>query len=796
MQTFLDGSLPDNKTIVDTMSRKAFEVESIEETGDDSLFEIKVLPNRVADAFSLSGMAKELSALFDLKVKPPVATQDLLKDYKQKNEYVEIIEQADEGKVKLRMNKPVLVFTGLKVKFDNSVETPEWIKDILIKSGGRSINLLVDVTNLILFSFGQPAHVFDFEKLQGKIITRFAKDGEELELLDGKKVKLNTSDYVIADEGRALSLAGIKGGKSAEVDKNTKVGFFEMANFNPTMIRKTSQRLGIRTDASKIFENGISTTVTNNALAILIATLKELDPKCEIEFIVQKNMVVKKGYKVGVKLENVNSYAGREFSFEEVKKLLDKQNFQSEHIVVKDKLKQEIDELLVLQKSNKSEYKMGASVIGDAPRYFDCSGLVSYLYKEAGIQIPRLSIDQLTFGKKVEKKDLIFGDLVFINGNKGHIWYESLEYKKGTKFERGVDHVGMYLGDDKVLHISRSDNEIQIVDLKEGKKFTEDVIVAYARMCNIEEKRVVVTPPDERLDIKMEEDVLEEILRIYGFDNIESTPVEIIKNVHHNTRFLLENYLKVKLMNLGYTEVFSYAFGDKGTVKVKMGLASDKENLRDNLFLNAQSTFTKNYNYLPVLQSEILKFFEIGTVFQSVEEEEKRMIIVCDDNKKKTKYLADLENILAEIEKELGISKVELIQKSEKPAMLEFSLNKIVKELDEKKIAVPFVSTNVNLQSIKYKPLSIYPFIVRDTACFVPDSASFDFESLKKQIEDLKLQHLEKVYMFDKFEKEGKLSIAFRIIFQSYERTLTDVEVEQEMGKVTVLLQNSGFTIR
>jgi hypothetical protein len=422
-------------------------------------------------------MAKELSALFDLKIKPEIAFKDLSK-YTWYNDFAVINEKEiqNEKGVTVRAAKPVLCFSSLKVKFDNTVETPVWIKDILEKSGGRSINFLVDLTNLILFSFGQPAHVFDFDKLNGKLVTRYATDGEELELLDGKKVKLTSDDYVIADEKHALSLAGIKGGKLAEVDKNTKVAVFEMANFNPTMIRKTSTRLGIRTDASKIFENGISTTVTQNALGILIATIKEVQPSAEIEFIFQKTFVTKKGYKVGITLENINDYAGKTFTVEEVTELLKKQNFASEYVTVGAKLKQAIEDIQKINRETPIEYKMGASVVGDAPKLFDCSGLMAYLYKEAGIQIPRLSIDQLVFSKPVNKVDLQFGDLVFTNEHKGHIWYESLEYKKGTKFEKGVDHVGMYLENDKVLHISRTDNQIQIVDMREGKKFTEEKI--------------------------------------------------------------------------------------------------------------------------------------------------------------------------------------------------------------------------------------------------------------------------------------------------------------------------------
>lgn len=815
MESFLESKLPNDKIILDTMSRKAFEVESIEEVMDesgklsDSLFEIKVLPNRVADAMSLSGMAKELSALFDIKYKDlDFKKMANLEQYDMNNDFIDIREKEElevKKGVTLRAHKPVLCFSGLKVKFDNSQETPEWIKDVLIKSGGRSINLLVDLTNLLLFSYGQPAHVFDFDKLQGKgdkkIITRFAEDGEELELLDGKKVKLISTDYLICDEQRGLSLAGIKGGRLAEVDKNTKIGIFEMANFNPTMIRKTSQRLGLRTDASKIFENGISTTVTQNALAILVATINELQPTAEIEFIFQENLVTKRGYKVGLSLENINNYAGKKFTIEEIEVLLKKQDFQTESVVVGRKMEEVVKNIQEINSIDKIEYKMGASVSGGAPKFFDCSSLVSYIFKESGVQIPRTTIDQFLFGDVVHETELHYGDLVFMNSGEGEIWKESIEYKAGTKFEHGMDHVGMFIGDGKILHISRGDDGIQIEDLYQPKIFLKEKIVGYKRMCDINKNLTIITPPDQRLDIKIEVDVIEEILRLYGFDNLESRAIVLKEKASHDKIFLLENFLKLKLFNIGFTEIFNYTFVDNGNVKVKLGLASDKEYLRNNLSQGAKNSFAKNYNYMPILEIDILKYFEIGTVFLDENTEEKRCVIVCDDNKKKTKYLESLKLILKEIEVELEIPEIEIISESDKPAMIEFSLFKMVSNITK---IIDFEIITKKLQSIVYKPISVFPFIVRDVAVWMPHQKSPHTTlsgKLCQEILELKLENVEKIYVFDSFTKkdefgEDKTSVAFRIIFQSHTMTLTDEKVEKEMTKVSEYLKNNGYEIR
>ena len=206
---------------------------------------------------------------------------------------------------------------------------------------------------------------------------------------------------------------------------------------------------------------------------------------------------------------------------------------------------------------------------------------------------------------------------------------------------------------------------------------------------------------------------------------------------------------------------------------------------------------------MPLLEIDILKFFEISTVFSTspslslerrgTEQEEKRVLLVCDDNKKKTKYSGDLEKIISDLEALLKV-KIKVISQNEKPSAVEFSLKQIVEEVEKNNIKLDFVPIEKDLQSIKYSPISIYPFISRDVACWV--GADFDFESFKQKILDLKLENFVKTYMFDIFEKEGRMSIAFRIIFQSKEKTLTDVEVEVEMQKVYTLLKENNFEIR
>lgn len=668
MQTFIDGELPkDDNLILQEVSKKGFEVEGFEIVKDangkeDSLFEIKVLPNRIADAFSVRGMARELAAVFNLKSGGNIPTPDL-NSFKLNNDFLDcpnshsLVERGSGGEEHL----PMYIFTGIKVKnFDNTVETPDWIKDIINKSGGRSINCLVDITNLMLFSFGQPAHVFDADKLTGKIVTRFATDDEELELLDGKKVILKNTDFVIADESKALSLAGIKGGKFAETTKETKNCFFEMANFNPTMIRKTSQRLGTRTDASKIFENGITTNKTEDALGLLLTTIQELDKNCTIEFIVNNKFQDKSPQWVETNFKQINDFAGKDLDRDKVVELLKAQNF-------------EVDVPLHSKESDMNEANAGG-----------------FRVKATG----------------------------------------------------------------------------------------------------------------ERLDINIAEDVAEEVLRLYGFDNLESKPLNLQPTTKHSNMFLLENFIRIKLMEKGYTEIFNYTFVAEGEIKLKAGLAEDKMFLRKNLEEGMKVSFTKNYNYLPILENDKIKTFEIGSVFGN-EGEFRNCVISLDDNKKKTNYSSEIQNDVNEILQEIfgsDIGSLKVINQNDKPALLEFSLNDVLNKIEEKSVVIPFLEMSKNLQEITYKPISIYPFIARDIATFVPQSYS-NFENLKQEIIKMNLNNFVKIYKFDEFTKtqddgKQKTSVAFRIVFQSYNETLTDEVVEKEMQKINTYLISNGFEIR
>ncbi len=265
LQTYFKKKLPKPETLAESITFHAFEIEGIEKTNNDTAIDVKVLPNRAHDCLSHHGVAREVSAILNIELeKLPTAT------YPKANKKVKPI--LVEVKDKRAHRYQALVIEHVKVG-----ASPAWLRAHLENLGQRSVNNVVDATNYVMFLLGQPLHAFDYDKLakvkeQAKIIVRSAKEGETMTTLDGKELVLNPDVMVIADHAGVLGVAGVKGGTRAEIDSETTTIVLESANFEAESVRRTSQKLGIKTDASKRFESGLTPTLTNQAL-IMVAHL-------------------------------------------------------------------------------------------------------------------------------------------------------------------------------------------------------------------------------------------------------------------------------------------------------------------------------------------------------------------------------------------------------------------------------------------------------------------------------------------------------------------------------------------
>ena len=211
---------------------------------DDSIIEVDLTPNR-ADCLSVKGLAREVGTLNKIDVTEssisPVAASIDTK--------VAVTLSAADACPKYVGR----VLQGINVK----AQTPLWMVEKLRRSGIRSIDPIVDVTNFVLLEKGQPMHAFDLSKLDGGIDVRMAKDQEPLTLLDGQEIKLKADTLVIADQSKALCIAGVMGGEFSGVTTETQDIFLEVAYFNPIAIAGKARNYGLHTDSSHRFERGV-----------------------------------------------------------------------------------------------------------------------------------------------------------------------------------------------------------------------------------------------------------------------------------------------------------------------------------------------------------------------------------------------------------------------------------------------------------------------------------------------------------------------------------------------------------
>ncbi len=222
---------------------------------DDVVFEYEVTSNRV-DCFSVIGIAREAAATFGKKFVPPVVPET--GNGEDVNEYVKVSVENTE----LCPRYCARVVKNIKIG-----PSPKWMQRRLASVGIRPINNLVDITNYVMEEYGQPMHAYDLDTIAGRqIVVKNARDGEKFTTLDGQERQMDTDVLMICDGEKAIGIAGIMGGENSMITDDVKTMLFEAACFDGVNIRKSSKRVGLRTDASGKFEKGLD---PNNAKAAI-----------------------------------------------------------------------------------------------------------------------------------------------------------------------------------------------------------------------------------------------------------------------------------------------------------------------------------------------------------------------------------------------------------------------------------------------------------------------------------------------------------------------------------------------
>ncbi len=345
LQDYIVETLPDNIIIEDALNKKAFEVEGIENIKGqsekeytDSIFDIKVLPNRHGDALSHYYMAKEIAAILNLKsklYKKEKVEIMLLNDIGIDNEIT--VKQEKIINIKIENKDACKVFEIVKIEGVDSRPSPEWLRSRMESIGHKSINAIVDVTNYVQFTMNKPLHAYDNDNVKGGFIIRMARVGEKLLTLDKKELELNkgleldVETLIIADEEKPLGLAGIKGGMYSGINENTKIILLESANFDPILIRKASKKYNIRTDASKRFEAGQSDTLVHDGVEMAVALYREIfgnDIKVSPAYRAEGNSKIStEKNKIELTINDINEALGFNYKDEEIRKAIEAYDF-------------------------------------------------------------------------------------------------------------------------------------------------------------------------------------------------------------------------------------------------------------------------------------------------------------------------------------------------------------------------------------------------------------------------------------------------------------------------------------
>lgn len=318
LKSHFDTDIPNPDDLAALFTKKLAEVEGVERRDGDTIFDLKIMPDRGHDLLSHRGVAREVSVLSGtpLKTSRKSKVESLKADITTALRVV-----VEDAKFCPR-------YIGRIVENVKVGESPAWLRERLESVGQRSINNLVDITNYVMLELGQPMHAFDLNKLSGaEIFVRRAKEGEVFMTLDDKEIAFTPETFVIADSARSLAIAGVKGGKDAGVEEGTTRVIFESANFDPVQVRKTSHRVGIRTDSSKRFEHGLSPVLALEAMELAIALFLKVCPDAKVGEMVDVYPEPQKECVIVMSAEDLNSILGSTLSINETEEIIKRLDF-------------------------------------------------------------------------------------------------------------------------------------------------------------------------------------------------------------------------------------------------------------------------------------------------------------------------------------------------------------------------------------------------------------------------------------------------------------------------------------
>lgn len=640
---------------------------------DDNVLDISITPNR-GDCASVLGIAREIAAIENEKLLPsntPFQT-----------EIADSTGRAPLAPTKVQCNNLsaqvcAIYLTNIIQNINPAISSPIGLKEKLRRSGVRSINVPVDVTNYVMFELGQPLHAFDAEKVKGNITVRFAQASETLELLNESKINLDEASLIIADEEGPIALAGIMGGKRTAVSETTKNILLESAHFSPENIARTARHFNLNSDSSYRFERGVDPALPHRAIELATQMILEI-----------------------------------------------------------------------------------------------AGGAVLSLDKEGDQPVAPASSPS---AKKIP-----------------------LRYAKLTK----------------VIGKTFSENEIEAIFSSLQMSFEKN------------SEGLLVTIPSYRFDLTIEEDLIEEVLRIYGCDKIEAVAPRPSLLLQSNLNSINVDAERLLLKTRGYSEIISYSFVDEKlqtllfpnekVIKLVNPISQEMGVMRTSLWPGLISTLIYNINQ----QQPCIRFFEVGLCFGENNQQRKKIAGLSYEktlSDKESGHFFDVKNEMEAILAKLNLTSEGLFLPTEhsvnNPLHPRQSAHFVRKErviatigvlhprlVEALELSTAPILFEINLEAIEsstprkqYQPLSKFPSAERDLSFMMPIEVTY--QEIQRAIlgldDDNRIRY---VTVFDVFRgpgiPEGKKSMGIRLILQDFNKTLTNEEIAAVMKKVIDLIQN------
>ena len=799
--------------------------------GGAKVIDAELTPNR-GDCLSMIGMAREVAATFGRKFKMPVVKKPEIKS--KKTIEVEVVDK------NLCPRYIAKVIEGVKIG-----PSPKWMQERLTAAGVRPISNIVDVTNYVMLELGQPLHAFDGDKISGKIIVRRAKKGEKIVTLDTATRSLTTDDLLICDAKKPVALAGVMGGLNSEVDEKTATVILEAATFNSASTRKTAQRLNLRSEASNRFEKGIPLTLPEVAIERAAELIIETGggKAGENTDVLSSWIWVQR---VGLAHSRVKSLLGVDVEKPNIIDILKSLGFEVEKFDFKTEARKHVNK----------PYVFGASYKTHGDMAFDCSYLTDYIYSKIGKFIGYTSLAQFEIGRPVEVENLQPGDILFVKGHidksatdhyfkpDGKGGYEKVVLEKPKE----VGHNALYIGNGRIVHARHFEYDNKNEKWKKlpnGKVVEENVEVftqnpeylGARRYLENPNEYLAITVPWWRLDVRIEEDILEEIARIIGYDKIPATlPAGPLPGVSQNKQVVMESKLKQKLVAQGLTEVITYSFVSEKLAKISGAeisnlpkinnpLSLDQEYIRGALWPSLVEVAAKNQDY-----SDSLRIFEIASIYnkKNLDPRLHFSAAVKVGNGKSAFY--DLKGLLWSMLREFNLDSLETMPKevffSAKGQGAEIRVGgktigqigildrKIASKLGHKtELAIAEIDLTEIMsgfgRKISYQTLPKYPRAKRDIS--VVFSKEVFVSEIIKVLAGVNNEFLTGYRVSDVFEgkpvskkdsgvtgglSENKKSVTISLEMGSDSRTLTEEEIESSVSLMVGALSKIGGELR